>query len=139
MTLAPQGIGQFATYGATMLLLGPRLPVERQRAAFEKGKGFYEQLYRAQEKGLDQYPVHFKGEVLSGMAEAEHWTGNPKQSRVWLQRILTSMPGTPYETQARKWLDKPESISKTNRVMCQTCHEPGRLGPRLAALEKAGQ
>jgi hypothetical protein len=93
-------------------------------------------LYGIQKANLPKMPPHFQGEVLGGLAESEHRLGNTEQSRVWLQQIVANMPGTPYARRAEQWLAKPDSISKDNRLVCQTCHDPGRLKNRVAAMAK---
>ncbi len=137
---APSNIGVLAVYGATMVMLGPRFPPELQRPSIEKGKVLYEKLYKLQETQIDKYPPHLKGEVLGGLADVEHLLGNTAQSRAYLTRIIESMPGTSYETRAKQWLSNPpQKVTARNRMLCLTCHEPGRLKPRLAALQQTSQ
>ncbi len=137
--IAPNNIGVLAVYGATVVMLGPRFPPEMRRPAAEKGKALYEALYRAQETQIDKYPPHLKGEVLGGLADVEQQLGNQEQMRVWLTRIAEGMPGTSYQVRAKQWLENPEKITAKNRVLCLTCHEPGRLKPRLAAIQQSSQ
>jgi len=136
MAIDPKGGGVNAVYGATMLYWFDQIPPERREHARKQGKASYTVLYTSQEKGLDQMPVHFKGEVLAGMAEAERRMGNTEQSQVYLRRIVETMAGSPYERRAKQWLEKPETITAASRLMCQSCHDPGRLEARLAAMKK---
>jgi len=136
---APKSIGVLAVYGATMALLAPRFPAELQKGAWEKGKLLYEALYREQETVIDKYPPHMKGEVLGALADMEHRLGNTPQARAYLTRIVEGMAGTSYQTRAKQWLENPEKITAKNRMMCLTCHEPGRLQNRLAELQKTSQ
>jgi hypothetical protein len=54
-----------------------------------------------------------------------------------LDRMLTLMQGTPYEATAKQWKSNPESAASSH-LTCKNCHNPGRLGPRLAELNKTG-
>lgn len=132
-SINPNNLGVMATYGATMLYFYPRLPAERQQAALAKAKTFYEAMYRDQEKFIEKFPLHLKGELLGGLADVEYRLENREKARAYLERIVQTMAGTPYETKARRWLEKPDSVSKEDRMLCLTCHEPGRLKNRLAA------
>ena len=53
---------------------------------------------------------------------------------MYLDKMLTVMANTPYETRAKKWKENPESAPRTS-LTCQTCHDPGRLAARSAALK----
>ena len=134
LKMAPNNEGVFAIYGGTMIMFAPRVPADLQRGAWEKARAMFTGLYGAQKETLAKMPPHFQGEVLAGLAESEHHLGNAEQSRVWLRQIVANMPATPYERRAQQWLAKPESISTGNRVVCQTCHDAGRLKNRLAAI-----
>ncbi len=134
--LAPTNIGVNSVYGATMLFWFSKLPAERRAHAAAKGLEHYRALYKAQEKVADKMPVHHRGELFGGLAEAERRSGNMEQSKVWLQRIVDTMAGTPYARVAGQWLANPDRIPEASRVMCQTCHDAGRLDSVLAARKK---
>lgn len=130
--LDPKGIGVNAVRGGALYLYN-RLPEGRRPHALDMARKAYAFLYTAQEKGLDQLPPHLKGEVLAGVAETELRSGNRQQAEVYLKRIVDTMPGTPYAGAAQKWLSGPESVAANSRLVCQSCHEPGRLRNRLPA------
>jgi tetratricopeptide (TPR) repeat protein len=134
--IEPGGIGVHSVYGATMLYWFAKLPAERRPHAAAKGLEHYRALYKSQEKFADQMPVHLKGELFAGLAEAERRNANWEQAKVWLQRIVSTMPGTPYARVAGLWLANPDRIPEASRVMCQTCHEPGRLDAVLATRKQ---
>jgi hypothetical protein len=52
-----------------------------------------------------------------------------------LDRMITLLQGTPYEATARQWKTDPASAA-TTKVTCKACHNPGRLAPTLASLQK---
>jgi hypothetical protein len=51
-----------------------------------------------------------------------------------LERIMTGMPKTPYATVAKKWMEDPAARGKV-KMVCISCHEPNRLGPRLVSAQ----
>jgi hypothetical protein len=69
------------------------------------------------------------------MAQSAHRTGRVEESAQFVDRMLTSLAGTPFEKTARQWTDNPSSAATTN-LTCKNCHAPGRLSARLAALNK---
>lgn len=137
-SIRPNNLGVMAVYGATTLYFYPRLPAEQQPAALAKAKTYYEAMYRDQEKFIEKFPLHLKGELLGGLADVEYRLENREKAREYLERIVQTMPGTAYEAKARRWLEKPESVSKDDRLLCLSCHDPGRLKNRLAAAKQPG-
>jgi hypothetical protein len=81
--------------------------------------------------------VHHRGEVLGGLAQAVQRTGRTEEMGQHLDRMLTMMQGTPYEATARQWKSDP-AVAASTRLTCKNCHNPGRLGPRLAEVNKTG-
>jgi myo-inositol catabolism protein IolC len=95
----------------------------------------YTNLWRVQEADLDKLALHSRGELLAGLAQAAQRSAHAAESAQVLEKIITTMPGTPYAVMAKKWVDSPETAAKTN-LTCRTCHEAGRLESRKAALEQ---
>jgi hypothetical protein len=52
-----------------------------------------------------------------------------------LDRLLTSLAGTPYEPEAQRWKADPAAAAGS-KITCKTCHNPGRLSARLRSLEQ---
>jgi len=75
-----------------------------------------------------------RGEVLAGMAQTAQRTGRAEEAAQFVDRLLM-MTGTPYEKTAKEWKANPASAVTTN-VTCKSCHGPGRLSARIAALNK---
>lgn len=124
---APDNIGVRATAGGTLILFASRLPDRHYRTGLEKAREHYAVLYKLQAAQLDKYPLHLKGEVLAGAAETEFRAGNRETANTYLNKIVTGMPGTRYAQVAETWLKSPESVTKKDRLACQSCHEAGRL------------
>lgn len=121
--------------GGSYSVFADRLPQEHRAAAWQQSYEMYSTLYQQQADKLEQMPVHFKGEVFAGMAQSAHRTGRTEESAQFVDRMLTSLAGTPFEKTARQWKDTPSSAATTN-LTCKNCHAPGRLSARLAALNK---
>jgi hypothetical protein len=115
-----------------------RLPKELRAAAWSQAYDGYSVLWKQQGPGIEQLPLHFKGEVLSGMAMSAQRTGRAEESAQFVDRMLTQLAGTPFEKTARQWKDDPASAATTN-LTCKNCHAPGRLAARIAALKSGGQ
>ena len=121
--------------GGTYAVFGDRLPTEHRAQAWQQAYEMYARLYQAQSPKLEQMPLHFKGEVLAGMAQSAHRTGRAEEAAQFVDRMLTSLAGTPFEKTARQWKDDPASAA-TSSLTCKNCHAPGRLSARIAALNK---
>ena len=122
----------FAVTGGSFSVLAERLPVEVRRNAYERAYENYSALKALQAPYFDKLPTHMRGEVLAGLAQAAERIGKAEESKRYLAQIVETLPGTPYESRAKKWMDKPE-LSKTVSLTCQTCHDSGRLQTKLTA------
>jgi hypothetical protein len=67
--------------------------------------------------------------------QASYRTGRADEGAVYLEKIIELMPNTPYEPVAKKWKSNPETAAK-GTITCMTCHDAGRLAPRMAELSK---
>ena len=119
--------------GGTLAVMADKLPQEHRAAAWQQAYEMYAKLYKEQSPELDKMPVHFKGEVLAGLAQSAHRTGRGDESAQLVDRMLTSLTGTPFEKTARQWKDNPAAAATSN-LTCKNCHAPGRLSARIAAL-----
>jgi len=124
--------GVLAVCGASLILFAERLPAEKRLEAYKKGRAFFKELETQQKQFLAQLPVHMKGELLAGLAQSAERVGDSDDSRLYLTEMVRTLKDTPYERRAQKWLDDPAS-AKQGTIVCQTCHEPGRLENVLAA------
>ena len=133
--LASGNDGVVPIIGGTYAVFADRLPKEHRADAWSEAYGAYSMLWKAQGANIEQMPVHFKGEVLSGMAQSAQRTGRAEESAQFVDRMLTSLKGTAYEETARQWKDDPASVTTTN-LTCKNCHMAGRLSARVASLNK---
>jgi cytochrome c peroxidase len=79
--------------------------------------------------------VHLRGELLAGIAQSAQRTGRTEEAAQHLDRLLTSLAGTPYESEAKRWQADP-SVAANGTITCKTCHNPGRLSARLRTLNQ---
>jgi len=127
--------GVEAITGGSFATFADRLPADLRAGVWEEAWKNYSILWKRQSGGIEKMPVHFKGEVLSGMAQSAQRTGRTAEAAEFLDKMLVLLADTPYEATAKKWKADPASAATTN-LTCQNCHAPGRLAARLAALNK---
>jgi tetratricopeptide (TPR) repeat protein len=127
LALDPGNAGVHASYGGVLAFFSPKLPEERRKAALERARARYEFLYKGQETFLDGMPLHFRGEVLAGLAETNQKLGDVEQAQVYLKRIAATMPNTPYARTAERWMAHPDAVPADQKIVCQSCHDAGRL------------
>jgi hypothetical protein len=132
LALAPKDVGVLAVQGASLILFADRLPQPEKTEAYTKGRAFFKELASMQQPMIDRMPVHLRGELLAGLAQSAQRLGDWEDAKSYLNQIVMGMAGTPYERKAKRWLDEPASAEKS-ALVCQTCHEPGRLENVLRA------
>ena len=128
-----EGVG--AITGGSFAVFADRLPKEYRAAAWSSAYDNYLGLYKQQAAILDRLPVHLRGEVLGGLAQAAQRTGRKDEMNQYVDKILAVLGGTPYEPIAKKWKANPESAANTS-ITCMTCHDGGRLSARLSEINK---
>lgn len=127
------GVG--AITAGTMATFADRLPEKHRAAAWAQAYDNYSILWKQQGATIEKLPVHFKGEVLAGLTQSAQRTGRSTEAAQFLDKMLTVLADTPYETLARQWKTDPSSAATTN-LTCKNCHNPGRLANRLEDLKK---
>ena len=127
--------GVAAITGGTYAVFADRLPEPHRAAAWADAYANYSLLWKQQGPMIDKLPVHHRGEVLGGLVQSAQRTGRTEEMAQHLDRMITSLKGTPYEATAQQWKANPETAA-TSRVTCKACHNPGRLSPTLASLQK---
>jgi tetratricopeptide (TPR) repeat protein len=86
--------------------------------------GDYEKVMQIEGSHFDQVATHGHGELLGGLADGYRRLGNFEKAGKYLERIIKDLPGTPYETQAKRWLVDLSKVGKQERF-CIGCH----MGP----------
>ncbi len=126
--------GVAAVTGGSYVLFADRLPPENRAAAWTQAYDAYQLLWKQQAPAVDKLPVHIRGELLGGLAQSAQRTGRAEEANQHLDRILTLLRDTPYESVAKQWKANPQSAANST-LACMTCHESGRLAARVAALK----
>lgn len=127
--------GAAAITGGTYAVFADRLPEPHRATAWADAYSNYSILWKQQGAIVDKLPVHHRGELLGGLVQSAQRTGRTEEMAQHLDRMIALLQGTPYETTAQQWKANPASAA-TTRVTCQACHNPGRLSPTLASLQK---
>jgi hypothetical protein len=127
--------GVAAITGGTFALFADRLPEKHRAAAWSQAYDNYAMLWKQQGAGIEKLPLHHKGEVLAGLTQSAQRTGRSDEAALYLDKMLTLLPDTPYEAMAKQWKSDPASAATTN-LTCKGCHGPGRLANRLEALKQ---
>jgi hypothetical protein len=127
--------GAAAITGGSYAVFADRLPEPHRATAWADAYSNYSLLWKQQGSAIDKLPIHHRGEVLGGLVQSAQRTGRTEEMAQHLDRMLTLMKGTPYEATAQQWKDNPASAVST-KVTCKACHNPGRLSPTLASLQK---
>jgi hypothetical protein len=115
--------------------MADRLPEKLQGTAWSTAYDSYQALWKTQEREVEKLPLHMRGELLGGLAQSAQRTGRTKELNQFLEKILAVAPDTAYARVAKQWKEDPKAAT-TTRMTCLTCHAPGRLAARKAALEE---
>jgi hypothetical protein len=134
--LDPGDIGVMAITGGGYALFADRLPERYRSGAWDAAYRAYSGVWQVQRSDVDKLPLHLKGELLAGMAQSAQRSNHAAESAQFLEKIVTTMPRTPYAAIAKKWIDSPEISARTN-LTCKTCHDAGRLEARKASLPES--
>jgi hypothetical protein len=132
--LGPDDLGVAAATAGMYALMADRLPGERRGSAWAAAYDSYQALWRKQGRTIEQLPLHMRGELLGGLAQSAQRTGRTRELAEYLDKILVVAPDTAYARAAQRWKEDPRAAADT-RMTCLSCHSPGRLANRRAALE----
>jgi hypothetical protein len=133
--LGPEDLGVTAATAGIYALLADRLPEKARGPAWATAYDSYQTLWKKQAKVVEKLPLHLRGELLGGLAQSAQRTGRTKEFAEYLDKIVAVAPDSAYARAARSWQENPEA-GKGPSLTCLTCHAPGRLAARRAALEE---
>ena len=126
--------GVLAVVGGSNVIFAERLPKAKRAAAWEQAYNAYHALVKQQDAALDKLPVHFRGELLAGLAVSAARTGHAEEAMQVVNRMLANLQDTPYEPEIKRWKANPGATPGSG-LTCMSCHEPGRLAARLKTLD----
>ena len=93
--------------GAVLIPTSRYVPDPKQKEALLKdAMADYEKVYEIQKPYFDKLGTHPRGELLFGLAEGWRRLGDEKKARGYLEQIVQTCKATPYEAEAREWLQK---------------------------------
>jgi tetratricopeptide (TPR) repeat protein len=127
--------GVAAVTGGSYVIFADRLPQEDRAVAWQAAYDAFQVLWKQQAQVVERLPVHMRGELLGGLAQAAQRTGRAQEATQYIDRILTVLRDTPYERVAKRWKEDPKAAIGSS-MTCLSCHEPGRLSARITALNK---
>jgi len=131
--LGPNDLGVAAGTAGLYALMADRLPEELRGPAWAAAYDSYQALWKKQARAVEQLPLHLRGELLGGLAQSAQRTGRTKELAEYLDKILAVAPDSAYARVAKRWKEDPKAAADTS-LTCLTCHAPGRLAARRAAL-----
>jgi len=123
-----------AISGGSWAVFADRMPEKHRREAWGKVRAHYTTLKALQSDVFEKLPLHMRGEVLAGLAQASQRLGE-EDFKVKLQEVIDKLSGSPYATRARRWQENPESAARSS-ITCQTCHAAGRLDAVMSASKR---
>lgn len=124
--------GVLAITGGAFTVFADRMPPKYQREAWSRVRESYTALRELQKAQFDRFPVHFRGEIMAGLAQSAQRLGEAEKAATLTREMVEALPGTPYAVFGKRWLDKPETMAKT-KITCSSCHDAGRLPVTLHA------
>ena len=133
LKLGPNDGGVWAVIATVNGLFADRLPVDKRGAAWSTAYDAYRRIAPQLMATVDTLPSHFKGELLAGLVMSAQRTGHREEFTMSLDKMIQVTENTPYSRSARTWKENPETVAHST-LLCKSCHEPGRLEARKAAL-----
>jgi hypothetical protein len=127
--------GVAAITGGSYSVFADRLPASHRANAWADAYAAYSLLWKQQGAVAEKLPVHHRGELIGGLAQAALRTGRRDEAMQHVERMLTLLQGTPYEATAKEWKADPAAAANS-KLTCKNCHNPGRLTSQLAALRQ---
>jgi hypothetical protein len=89
------------------------------QALIESAVQDYEQVYEWQKPQFSKVRIHSRGELLFGLASGWSILGNRSRAAEYLKLIVQECNHTPYEAEARRWLNKkPPFVVQHDCIGC---------------------
>lgn len=127
--------GLHAITGGSYTVFSDRLPGKYKREGWQLVRENYTALRELQKAEFDKYPVHLRGEVMAGLAQAAQRLGEVENAKKLTAELVAALPNTPYAVFGKRWLEKPETMAKS-KLACSTCHDAGRLQATLDRMAR---
>ena len=120
VSLAPDSLQTLIPRAAVYLSTAPYVSHAPTRIGLlETVVGDYTKVLKIRAPVFDSLTVHSRGELLGALAEALWLLERRDEAQIYLNRIITELPETPYALMAERQLDKPEERAQ---LTCLGCH-----------------
>lgn len=120
VSLAPDHVGVLIPRAAAFLQSARHVTHAPTRARLlETVVGDYTRVLELQQPYLESLATHNRGELFGGLADALWQLDRRAEARVFLQRMVSELPDSPYATVAGRQLDSPET---SVQLTCLGCH-----------------
>lgn len=120
--MRPDDVAVLIPRAAVMLSAATHVPMpDVAKRDFGIAAGDYEKILKLQTTYFASLPVHARGELLGGLAEAWHGLGDEAKSKGYLERMVKELPETSYSRKAGEVLagaGKAGALGTT----CLGCH-----------------
>ena len=121
VALAPDSLETLIPRAAVYLSVAPYITHAPTRIGLlETVVGDYTKALELQRPYFDSLSLHGQGELLGALAEALWLLERRDEAQVYLNRIITELPETPYALMAQRQLDQPETAQQ---LTCLGCHK----------------
>jgi len=120
--LRPDSVSVLIPRAAILLSAAMHVPSpEIAKKYFQSSAGDYEKVLHLQDPTFAMLPLHSRGELLGGLAEAWHGLGDTDKSRSYLARMAQELPDTIYAQRAREALATTPKSGALGTT-CLGCH-----------------
>lgn len=121
VALAPNSLETLIPRAAAYLSVAPYVThTPTRNGLLETVVGDYTRVLKLRAPVFESFTVHSRGELLGALAESLWLLEKRDQAQVYLNRIVTELPNTPYALMAQQQLDLPETRAQ---LTCLGCHK----------------
>ncbi len=122
VALRPDDVSVLIPRAAVFLSAALHVPSpEVANRDFQRAASDYERILHLQTSTFATLPMHSRGELLGGLAEAWQGLGDPEKSRSYLLRMKKELPNTAYSRHASEILAAPPKGGSLGTT-CLGCH-----------------
>jgi hypothetical protein len=116
-----ENVGVLIPRGATLLEASRSIPDQTvSRSLLLRGIADYERVLDLQASYFTSLSVHARGELLFGLAEGLHRSGDRERSRLYWERLINETQGSVYAVRAAEWLKESAPVTRTGCVGCHS-------------------
>jgi tetratricopeptide (TPR) repeat protein len=125
VALRPDDVEVLIPRATTLAAIAAFTPAAQAESMLRAAAADFEKVLAVQAPVFGSAPVHSRGELLGGLANAYRLLGDRARAETYLRRLVSELPGTPYERKASAWLADLPGVTRQDRF-CLGCHAPAR-------------